>query len=119
MTLPGQHPLWSRYSLNLCHLRDCAGITPAKKKSPDMTHEIVVFAIDPDFPEEAFQEGGIGHLEPLNHVVQFVAKSDAKAVEVAIVMALKLVVGQEIAEPSGIMGARERFRKSVEILALE
>lgn len=84
-----------------------------------MTHEIVVLAINPDFPEEAFQEGGIGHLEPLNHVAQFASKSDSRAIEVAVGMVERLVAGQEIAEPQGIMGATERFRKSVEDLAAE
>lgn len=117
LTLPGQHMLWDRYSLNLCHLRDCAGITPAKKSSPDVTHEIVVFAVDPRFPENLFQEGSIAHLEPLNHVCQFTADNDQKAVEVADAMVQRLVDGMEIAEPSGIVGARDRFKTSVHMLA--
>ena len=116
MKLPDQHILWDRYSLNLVHLRDCAALTPAAKESPDKTHEITVFAINPDFPEEAFQEGGISILEPLNHVCQFAVNSDSEAYRIAEIMVQKLVDGEELVEPSGIRNAREHFKESVENL---
>jgi hypothetical protein len=112
LTLPGQHPFWERYCLSVCHLRDCAALTPANKESPDRTHEINVTAIDPNYPNEEFQKGGVAFPLPINHVVQIIS-TDAKAVEVAEFMVQRLVDGQELAEPSGITGARERFRNSV------
>jgi hypothetical protein len=112
--LPGQHPLWSRYTLGVVHLRDAKSLTPAKKQFPEATHEILVFAVDPDFDEALFADGATSVLEPLNHVVQFVAASDQKAVLVAEKMVQRLVDGLELAEPSGISGARELFKKSVQ-----
>ena len=117
LTLPGQHPLWNCYTLCLCHLRNLPGISLAKMESPDKTHEMVVFAVDPPFLESDFQAGARELLDPLNHVVQFTASNDEKAREVAAAMAQRLVNGQESAEPSGISGARERFRDSVNRLA--
>lgn len=111
--LPGQNPFWTRYTLGVVHLRDSKAISPAKKHFPEATHEIDVFAVDPDFPEEKFAEGGTAPLEPINHVVQFVARDDREAVLVAEKMVRRLVEGLEFAEPSGISGARELFAANV------
>lgn len=117
LTLPGQHPLWDRYTLAICHLRNLPEISAAKMESPDKTHEICVFAVDPQFPETDFQAGATGWLEPVNHVVQFTAPSDEKAHAVAAAMVKRLVDGLELAEPSGVSGARSLFRESVHALA--
>jgi len=111
--LPGQHPFWTRFTLGVVHLRDSKSMTPAKKHFPEATHEIDVFAVDPTFSEKEFSEGSTAPLEPVNHVVQFVAKDDREAVLVAEKMVRRLVDGLEFAEPSGISGARDLFAKSV------
>jgi hypothetical protein len=113
LTLPGQSILWDRYMLAVVHLRDFPCMQPAIKEAPGMTHEIMVFAIDPKYPEVDFEDGGAGVLEPVNHVCQFVAASDSRAVAAAEFMVYRLVNGQEFAEPAGIMGARDRFKFSV------
>lgn len=113
LTLPNQHPFWDRYVLCLCHLRDCAGLSPAIKHRPGVTHEIAVFAIDPDFPESAFQNGGVCVLEPVNYCCQFDSPSDQKAYDIAQAMVQQLVDGQPLAEPSGVTGARDLFDQAV------
>src|ERR1700675_2115866 len=68
--LPGQHPFWADYMLSGSSLADFPGVTPAHKQFPEATHEILVAAIDPDFPKENLDQGGVQILEPLTHVVQ-------------------------------------------------
>jgi len=111
--LPGQHPFWTRFTLSIVHLRDFPSITPAVKHFPEATHEIDVFAVDPTFSEKLFESGSTAPLWPVNYVVQFVAKDDCEAVLVAAKMVRRLVDGLEVAEPSGISGARERFAENV------
>ena len=50
MILPGQHLLWERYSLMTCHLREVPGVPSPHIHVPGATHEVTLFAIDPDFP---------------------------------------------------------------------
>lgn len=48
MTLPGQHPFWSKYVLSVIHLRDEESTAPAKKDYPEATYEICLIALDPE-----------------------------------------------------------------------
>lgn len=118
MYLPDQHPLWGRYVVDLCHLRDYPCMQPAEKLRPDVTHQIVVAAIDPKFPEVEFQRGNIKLLMPLNHLVQFRVDNDRQAVKVLESIVGDLVQGKEIAEPVGICighsSARNHFAETVE-----
>jgi hypothetical protein len=55
MHRPGSHPFWSWYVVTGCSLRDVTGLPPAKKRSPDMTHEIMVLALDPAYtPDDSW-----------------------------------------------------------------
>lgn len=72
------HPVWSMYVISLIHLRPLNGVA-AVKYSAAATHEVMVFALDPDHP---VNQGELPHvLAPPNFCGQFVADSDAAAVE--------------------------------------
>lgn len=121
--MPGPSPAWNYYCvLGVC-LRDFPGVKPAHKKSPEMTHEIIVAAMDPDFPQENIDKGGISLLDPLNYVHQFVAPSDEMANKVLEAVTRGFLEGQLVIEPQGVSGARELFadfvKKSLDNLATE
>lgn len=115
MYLPRQSPLWKYYVLTGSHLRDEPGMTPAKKKSLEVTHEIIVAALDPEFPEEKIKAGSIRMLEPLNYVYQFECESDEKANEVLEYLAGLCVGSRLIAEMQGMQGMKELWNKTIEM----
>lgn len=119
LTLPGQSIAWERYTLGVVHLREVVGARPVVIHRPGATHEIIVFANDPQLSEERFQRGEAAPLSPLNHVCQFTTADDVMAVDIAEAMVRRLVDGREIAEPDGIFGARDHFRNTVHMLAGE
>ena len=79
---PGAHPCWSWYVVTGCSLRDVPGVAPAPKHGPDMTHELIVFALDPAWtPGPDWCSPGDGRwakhwLKPANLICQGVAESD-------------------------------------------
>lgn len=82
---PGSHPFWDWHFLAMVHLRDMPGQTqPPVRHSPEMTHEIMCFAIDPDkpLPDPDYwyirESPGI-LLTPPDFVVQFQVGSDEQA----------------------------------------
>lgn len=114
MLLPGAHPLWNWYLLNVIHLRDIEGMPPAVKAEVSHTHEIIVVALDPERgrPDPANAESW-QHLVPVNHAVQFAASNDGDAIDLGYAVACALADGRLIAEPSGVRGARELMRAFV------
>lgn len=71
------HPLWSHYAILCVALRDVPGVPKAKVNLEGATHEVMVFALDPDhkpavddFPRP---------LQPANFIGQFVATDDLSA----------------------------------------
>ena len=46
---PPAHPFWDWYTVFCVHLRDVPGADPAKKRSENMSHEILIYALDPSF----------------------------------------------------------------------
>lgn len=112
---PEHHPLWQWYLLSVVSLRDMDGVSPANKLSPEMTHELTVLAVNPDFNEQMRRhypaESGRNYtLEPVNVVVQFRA-TDAIAERVG-----RFIFENETSfywDPSGIRGARERWTATV------
>lgn len=80
---PGAHPLWSWYGVSACSLADYPGMSPALKRSPDMTHELQVFALHPDWKpdDDWFQAIGRHWLQPINLAEQVVLPSDDHARE--------------------------------------
>lgn len=111
LVIPNAHPVWSRFVLMCASLADFPGVPPAKKHFPEATHEITVFAIEPFFPDDKWQAGGISVLEPVNHVWQF-CSTDAIAEELMEFLAQELIDVRLFVEPSGIRGARDMFNQA-------
>ena len=68
---PWAHPFWNSYLVSLCDLTTETGEPPVKYR-PDVTHEVIVWALDPE-------TGKL--LQPPNHGYQFVAPSNEAARE--------------------------------------
>lgn len=88
---PNAHPAWSHYVLNLIHLRPIEGVKNAKKYHEDATHEVIVFALDPDKPITDGQHVTV--LNPPNYMEQFRADNDAAALEYVEGVIKEIVVG--------------------------
>lgn len=110
--LPGQHACWNRYALCGATLRDFPGVPPAKKHYEEATHEVCLFAIDPNFPQENFDKGGIQILEPINYCFQLTT-TDANFRNILEKLAEMFVQGQLPADPEGIRFGNKTAREYV------
>ncbi|WP_060879973.1 hypothetical protein [Streptomyces scabiei] len=73
------HPAWSQYLLCLMTLADIDGIPPAKKRTPGVTHELIVVVLNPDhgpYDAATVRAGQLQHLTPVNIAEQFTATDD-------------------------------------------
>lgn len=73
------HPLWSHYAVLGIALRDVPGVPKAKINLQGATHEVMVYALDPDFRPAVDEMPH--YLTPVNFVGQFVAADDQSAAE--------------------------------------
>ncbi|MFC8676741.1 hypothetical protein ACFUEN_29150 [Streptomyces griseorubiginosus] len=79
ITAPGYHPLWSQYALGVVSLADIPGVPAANKHRADVTHELHVFAVNPEAgPVDATAIGpdGVPYLTPVNVCEQFITTDD-------------------------------------------
>lgn len=76
---PYAHPWWCYYWIGCVSLRDMEGAPPAVIHLEGGTHEILLFALNPDV-EPAIDQAP-EWLEPANFVAQFIATSDEAAAE--------------------------------------
>lgn len=78
---PWAHPMWSRYWLYGCHLRPIirdGEPIPTKIYVQGATHELWLYAVDPDDPPDQTIERGTPHyLTPMNFGAQLILPSDA------------------------------------------
>ena len=90
VTAPWAHPLWQQYALLLYDLTTPNGRDPATLYRPDVTHEMLVYALDPAVKVDAKVEPYPGEtvvelnplprmLSPANFGYQFTASSDGAA----------------------------------------
>lgn len=112
--LPHAHILTERYALCLVELRDIRGVRPAYKFRPDMTHELIFLAVNPDTPEEMWARGEYRMLTPVNYTAQFKTPFPHAAKWIGERCAEAFVDARFIVEPQGIGGAMKFFRQSVE-----
>jgi len=86
VTAPMWHPAWDQYEVALITLADIDGFPAAHKYGPEMTHEVMVYALNPDGGRMTAQRLEDGesprHLLPVNVVQQFTARDDDLAREV-------------------------------------
>jgi hypothetical protein len=81
LTVPWAHPLWSQYWVALYDLttKHADGTVPMIAR-PGMTHEMILWAINPDKPVTVWESRPDGCLlTPPNHGYQFKAESDEEA----------------------------------------
>lgn len=83
ITAPGQHILYDKYQLSVCHLRPIAGVPPAKLQRPGMTHELLLHGLDPGRHPDPHDIQTLVPMTPINASVQFVA-TDEDAVRLAV-----------------------------------
>lgn len=76
---PAAHPLWSHYLIGCIPLRDLPGLPPAFIHLDGATHEVIVYAMDPEHQPEI--DGVPYLLTPVNFVGQFIADSDEAAAQ--------------------------------------
>lgn len=62
---PGSHPMWCNYLLSVIHLRPIEG-QPAHKQTPAATHEMVLFALDPEHEPNPSDARTVRILTPQN-----------------------------------------------------
>lgn len=75
------HPAWNQWIVSCVTLAgECDGAAPVKIDANN-THEIVVFALDPEKPVTFDHDGPWPHLRPIDHVIQIAAENDASARE--------------------------------------
>jgi len=79
---PWAHPIWHSYSIILIHLRPMPDSRPTKFHVDGATHEMHVYALDPNKDRNRMIENGIpeGHwMSPVNFAAQFIEISDELA----------------------------------------
>lgn len=83
--MPGVHAFWSFWTVSIASLRDLQGVPQATVKVPGATHEILAFAVDPDWKPiaEWWTQGpdAVGRklMEPVDLVHQFALDDDERA----------------------------------------
>lgn len=95
ITAPTWHPLWSQYLLAVITLADMPGVGPAFKDRSDVTHQVIVMAMDPDhgpYTPDSFAEKSVRYLSPGNIGAQFTA-DDGQALELSTLLARAVVDG--------------------------
>lgn len=74
---PYAHPMWSRYAILSVALREAPGVPQAKVNLDGATHEVMVYALNPDKAPAVDDLPSILH--PANFTGQFVAPDDLAA----------------------------------------
>jgi hypothetical protein len=100
---PSAHPFWAWHVLMAISLRDIDGQPAARKRYPDATHELMVYALDPNHPPPDPREWPLPPddgsprplqlLQPPDVVVQFHVDTDEQATEIATLAAKACTTG--------------------------
>lgn len=109
---PSAHPFWSWYVVSGCSLAPMPGLPPAKMHRPGMSHEVMVFALDPDFkPDDDWCSAGDKRwakhlLTPANLCEQFGDLTDDQANELVWLLVRAFCLGH--ASPDSDHASRNR-----------
>jgi len=114
---PAVHPLWSFYIAQIIHLRDVEGMPPAQKHGADMTHEIMVLALQRDFPPKKDDIKTMRWMTPANHVVQLSCDTDARAADILEQVVQQFISGVIWLDPNDVGISREQLKAFVNGLA--
>jgi hypothetical protein len=100
---PSAHPFWAWHVLLAIALRDVDGQPPAHKHYPEATHELMVWALDPDhpppdprawpMPPDDGSPRPLQMMQPADAVVQFDVASDEQATEIVTLAAKACTTG--------------------------
>jgi hypothetical protein len=71
------HPLWHSYEIACYHLRPLEGFNKPRFYTPNATHEMILFALDPDSPRTVTKTPV--RLHPANFAAQFWEADDTDA----------------------------------------
>lgn len=92
------HPFWNTWIVTVLHLRDLPGLQPSTKTSPEMTHEFIMFALNPgkdQFSPTVYDPDDLPfplpYLQPIDVTCQVECKSDAHAVDLCD-LAVKIIM---------------------------
>lgn len=97
---PGQSPAWDCYQLSCVHLRPIVGESqPPRIAIPHATHEILLYAYDPDKNPTPEDPKTWRMLTPVNVCEQIQVPSDADAKDLLKLAAQNVVDGRLPAEP--------------------
>ena len=108
---PHSHPIWPYVLIACISLRDVPGVPPATIRLPGATHEVFVYALNPDsYPPD--MEGQLQIMRPVNYVGQFIADSDDTAVNRIWVAVNEVVDGTLNPDEDGRQQWVKRFGKS-------
>lgn len=120
LTVPAAHPVWHSYALAVVHLRDIPGVKPAVKQTPDATHEVILFALNPekDLPDPDDGRFRPALLTPANLVEQVQALTDEQAVAIAEGLARAFVLGHASPDTDFRAHTQALIRNTVEHVVL-
>lgn len=99
---PGFGIGWSAYAVHVIALRAFPHVPPAKLRTPDMTHELLVMSLDDQkhaLDVDRVQSLWPAKLEPLNYIRQFAVPSDADACQLARSLVRAFLAGALPIEP--------------------
>lgn len=100
LQVPGAHPVWSHYFLQVIHLRPVPGLPAPHKVAEDATHEFVVYAVDSGENPDPERMESIQILHPVNVVAQVSGMTDEVVVQVLKLCALACLDGRLNPEPT-------------------
>lgn len=92
LQLPTAHPIFKQYLVSCISLADITGIPKAIVHLPGATHEIAVYAMNPDDENPTLQKLP-SILQPPNFVGQFIAANDAEAYSRTNATVFEVMVG--------------------------
>ncbi|HJQ59413.1 MAG TPA: hypothetical protein VJ890_21075 [Vineibacter sp.] len=96
--VPWANPVWHSYALTLIHLRPIDGLR-TKFYLAGATHELWLYAMDPDAPRDDIVNGRLDSLsrfwlEPKNFAAQFIETDDAAALQRVRAAVMKICEGK-------------------------
>jgi hypothetical protein len=93
---PAAHPFWHSYMVSLVHLRPMPDGRETILYHPDASHELVIFALDPEQPRQPSIDGAFPNLlHPANFAAQLIMASDEEAAS-RIEGAVSLILSGEL-----------------------
>lgn len=114
---PDQSPAWQHYRLGIVHLRQLPGVEPANLTVPGATHEVLLFALDPDAGPRPDDVESWRTLRPINLAEQVCLPDDEAAVQLLRRAVEDVVDGRLWAEPP-LSGQVEPWRTTLTGAAL-